>query len=374
MTAVAFVETDEHGEALAFVETVEHGEAELDLHEWRAAAAALQDMGYRVQRFTQSELLSGAVPFDRSTPLLGDRQSLAYALRSLGLIKNDDSLPERSDYPSSLSWFLGRRGWASTLGQAMATTDQTPFVKPRGAKYTKRFTGLVLNEDNAWTLERQPPDMPVWCSDVLSNIASEWRCYVLGDAVECVCYSGDERTAPVDGGKVAAAIEALKRSGEGSAAYALDVGVVAIDGRQETVLIEVNDGFALGLYPGCPTSWYARMMVARWDEMVEQAARPRAAQEDMILVCEDGRSRVLLRGARATVSFRRDTADDENTDANITWVDWRSGNFRELAGGKIEMHFVLRKGKLVREHVQVIVADSARGTFTVDGGGDWYEE
>jgi len=360
-------------ERAAFVETVEHDEAACDLHEWRSAAAALKELGYRVRRFTQAELLAGALPLDLSTPLIGDRQSLTFALRSLGALGVDAPLPERPDYPESLSWFLRRQLWPATLGQAMATVDQT-FVKPRGAEHVKRFTGLVVDESNAWTLDKQPPDLPVWCSEVLT-FHSEWRCYVLGDAVQRVCYRGDEATAPADEAKIAAAIEALKRSGEGSAAYALDVGVATIDDRLETVLIEVNDGFALGLYPGCPASWYAKMMVTRWDEMVEASAQPRSAAhvEDRVLVSEDGCSRVLLGGSRATVSFKRDCTADENLDGNVTWFDWRSGSFRESAGGAVEITFTLRKGKLVREHVQAIAADFARGTFSM-GGGDWCEE
>ena len=67
---------------------------------------------------------------------------------------------------------------------------------------------------------------------------------------------------------MAAQFAALEASGEDSAAYALDVGVVRVGVALRTVLVEVNDGFALGLYPGCPSSWYAEMQVARWREMV----------------------------------------------------------------------------------------------------------
>ena len=49
------------------------------------------------------------------------------------------------------------------------------------------------------------------------------------------------------------------------------MGVARIDGQLQTVLIELNDGFALGLYPGCPEEWYAAMMVARWEEIVAGA-------------------------------------------------------------------------------------------------------
>jgi hypothetical protein len=39
-------------------------------------------------------------------------------------------------------------------------------------------------------------------------------------------------------------------------------------GTPQTVLVELNDGFSLGLYPGCPAAWYAEMQVARWQELV----------------------------------------------------------------------------------------------------------
>ena len=248
------------------VETVEHGAGDFDMHEWRSAAVSLQALGFVVRRFTSTEMLSGIVQLDRGAPVIGARRSLTFALRSLGVLGNEAPLPERQDYPESLAWFLGRQVWQSTLGSAMAAAGPT-FVKPRGAAQVKRFTGMVVGNEDTWKLARQPSDLPVWCSEVLS-FASEWRCYVLGDAVQCVCYKGDEKMAPVDESKIRTAIDCLRASGQGSAAYALDVGVVVTNGPPETVLIEVNDGFSLGLYPGCPESWYATMMVARWDEMV----------------------------------------------------------------------------------------------------------
>lgn len=44
---------------------------------------------------------------------------------------------------------------------------------------------------------------------------------------------------------------------------ALDFGV---DDRGRTLLVEANDGFALGAY-GLPPLLYARLLSARWSEM-----------------------------------------------------------------------------------------------------------
>ena len=255
------------------IETVDHDAGDFDLHEWRSAAASLEASGYCVTRFTQGDMLSGDVKLCRGTPVVGSRTSLSFALRSLHVIGPSAPLPERSDYPSALNWFLGRNIWPSTLGEAMAMAAGAPvFVKPRGAENVKLFTGFVVDESNAWRLHNLPPDLRVWCSEVLSFV-SEWRCYVLRGSVKLVCYSGDEHLAPPDTEAIRKAIDALKVSGEGSAAYALDVGVGLVKGSPQTALIEVNDGFSLGLYPGCPESWYAAMNIARWDEMAGAADR-----------------------------------------------------------------------------------------------------
>ena len=49
------------------------------------------------------------------------------------------------------------------------------------------------------------------------------------------------------------------------AACSLDFGVTD-DGR--TLLIEMNDGFAIGCY-GLPDEQYAKFLTARWTEMVQ---------------------------------------------------------------------------------------------------------
>ena len=52
----------------------------------------------------------------------------------------------------------------------------------------------------------------------------------------------------------------------------VEVGVVERSaggegGERATVLVECNDGLALGLYPGCPAEVYVDVLVARWREL-----------------------------------------------------------------------------------------------------------
>jgi len=97
--------------------------------------------------------------------------------------------------------------------------------------------------------------------------------------------SGDYRFYP-DYRVIEAAMFAYKSA---PVAYTLDFGVTE---DKETRLIEANDAFSLGAY-GLPSVVYARMVEARWDQMVESvtdvcsecgAIAPR--NHDLCLACE----------------------------------------------------------------------------------------
>jgi hypothetical protein len=60
------------------------------------------------------------------------------------------------------------------------------------------------------------------------------------------------------------ATQAIQRFKDAPVGYSLDLGVTD-DGR--TLLVEVNDAWALGAY-GTPSIPYTEMVVNRWKEMV----------------------------------------------------------------------------------------------------------
>ena len=264
------------GSRTVFVETVEHGDGTMDMHEWASAADALRRLGYSVVRFTAEEMArtggTKQLGVTADTPVIGGRASMRTALRTCNAIGVDAPLPERPDYPAVLKPFLGRTIEPGTLQDALDASDfaRPTFVKPRGANNVKLFNGVVLDCNSHAFLDKVPRDSPVWMSEKLDGLVAEWRCYVLHGHVDAVvCYAGDE-AAPLNMRRVQQAAQRLYASDEGSAAFALDFGVVKASGRDaaRTVLIEVNDGFSLGLYPGCAHETYAEMMVARWDEIV----------------------------------------------------------------------------------------------------------
>ena len=81
-----------------------------------------------------------------------------------------------------------------------------------------------------------------------------------GKVVGAAHYKGDCFTHP-DAATVRAGVAAFTGA---PAAYGLDFGVTA-DGR--TLLVEANDGFALGCY-GLDPVLFAEMLEVRWCEIV----------------------------------------------------------------------------------------------------------
>ena len=171
--------------------------------------------------------------------------------------------PSVSTYPDSLMPFLGRTVWASTAIQ-VRISKRPVFVKPMQAK---RFTGFVWPHGGLDQQEFQgiPDHSPVWCSQVVS-FASEWRFYVYrGEVVGAGRYDDGADDAPVpDQETVLEMVDQYQRNGA-PAGYGLDVGV---DQGRRTLLVEVNDGWALGLYKGtCSPQDYLRLLEARWLEI-----------------------------------------------------------------------------------------------------------
>lgn len=178
------------------------------------------------------------------------------ALRKLGKPK-----PEPVDYPDELEPWLGRTLERAVLGDVRNQTNAGVFVKPVNHKV---FTGFVLTGsfDDAVRLAPYPPDEPVWLSPVVEFV-SEYRVYLLRDEIlGCHYYRGDWSAAP-SRSEVEAMVEAW---GSKPVACTIDVGVDP-DGR--TLLVECNDGYSFGNY-GMICTKYARMLEARWQEMVRR--------------------------------------------------------------------------------------------------------
>lgn len=161
-------------------------------------------------------------------------------------------------YPEELRHFLGRRVWRSTINAVNTRVDEWPiFVKP---VQSKLFTGrLVASTKDLVGCGTSGMNAEVFCSEPVSLVA-EWRCFVMrGQILDVRPYRGNWRVS-FDASVVESAVAAYLSAPAG---YGMDFGVTD-DGR--TLLIEVNDGYALGSY-GLEYHAYARLLSARWAEM-----------------------------------------------------------------------------------------------------------
>lgn len=214
------------------------------------AYQGFSDMGLECLLFENVDMLDTSL---RSDVVVGGLGVVQHALVRFGVT------PSHVDYPAELGRYLGRRIWTSTIGEVAACTEGWPvFVKPVDEK---RFAGVVvrggrdLSGLGAWGEGKE-----VLCSEPVDLVA-EWRCFVrYGTILDVRPYAGDWHAhydASVIDGIVCDYASA-------PAGYAIDVGVTR-DGR--TLLVEVNDGYALGSY-GLQHDLYAKLLSARWAELV----------------------------------------------------------------------------------------------------------
>ena len=151
--------------------------------------------------------------------------------------------------------------WAEALKQA---ATEPVFVK---SHQWKRLTGMVMRPgEQMGTLAHSGmvDDDPVWVSDLVA-FRSEHRVYVVHDTIVAVSQYGEE---PDDDGLDLPLIQQAVALMSGYAprqAYAFDWGILQ---SGETILIENNDAWAIGAYPGISPVAYYHLLNERWKELV----------------------------------------------------------------------------------------------------------
>lgn len=193
---------------------------------------------------------------DRDTLVHGSVGAVHRALDKIGVAR-----PNLHPAPPELRPFFGRWVREATLGDVRAM-DTPVFVKP--LREHKRFTGYVRRSelDDINRTSYLDDSFEVVLSEVVPMI-SEWRCFVLEQ--KCIGarpYAGLPTSPVPDVGVAIASIEALGRTAP--VAYSVDIARLN-DGS--TVVVEVNDAYALGSY-GMPSIPYAQMIDARWQQLV----------------------------------------------------------------------------------------------------------
>lgn len=221
------------------------------------AYQGLDLLGYRVYPYTYPAILSGNFAgVYKTSVFVGETRSLT------SIFARADVTPPPFDYPAELmrEEFMGRQLAEMRTDEAVDrwTKERMPFfiksVRP------KLYSGILIKADRQLAYLDQYLCEPAWVSTPL-QFKSEWRCFVhQGKLVDSRPYQGDFRLAP-DYTKVDSMIAEFKSA---PVAYTLDVG---IDQLNRTLVVEVNDFWAIGAY-GLSPEVYAQMLIDRYEQIV----------------------------------------------------------------------------------------------------------
>ena len=217
--------------------------------ECESAQRGFERLGVETVLFSNNEILDKAT---RNDVVVGGLLVCEHALALQGV-----SMPT-IDYPSDLTKYLGRRITIKQVSK-IKPQDLPVFVKPI---QEKDLPGLVIeNEKDLEPYLAKGEDYQLYVSKPV-RFVSEWRVFVRnGQVLGARHYLGDCAVEP----DWIVALQAVARFGSHRLnGYALDIGVT--EGGQ-TLLVEVNDGFALGSY-GLDDVSYALLLSARWSQLM----------------------------------------------------------------------------------------------------------
>jgi hypothetical protein len=225
-------------------------------------AAELERRGVPREFFLEKHLQGQQLRLRPETLVAGHIPVVLSALQQLGI-----DPPPSIDYPKCLWPWLHRRLWNSTVQEVVAKlqegTSTAFFAKPLSRE--KRFRGHVLKSwEDLGALAKASDHTPMICSEIVAW-KSEWRTFVVRGRIVGIQHYLGNPSIQVDRDEVKRAVACFEASGEATAGYGMDFGVL-VDGQ--TALVEVNDGIALGAY-GLEDRYYADLIVARWCELVQ---------------------------------------------------------------------------------------------------------
>ena len=170
------------------------------------------------------------------------------------------SEPAPIDYPEVLQAALGRP--VTKLRYSLA--DIGGWIKPVRTKawesHVKRSVAEHAPNELVWMSTAVPPEC--WLA--------EWRVYVMDGQVVGVGRYDDHAGEDLsfDGNLVRDWVARWQATGQAPRGYALDVA----RWPDRTVLVEVTDGWAIGLYKGsCSPANYARLLAARWTQITQNS-------------------------------------------------------------------------------------------------------
>jgi hypothetical protein len=224
-----------------------------------AARQPLSDRGFDVVSF-RGEFLSSdtfeTMGASVNDVVVGSVEATVAFWKSVGI-----EVPGYIGYPEQLYPYLGRRIEKMKLGD-IPIKELPVFIKP--ATSVKMFTGTVVDSPGSVHMLKQfteglTDDTELYVSESI-DMLSEYRCFVhKGALVGIKHYLGDFKLFP----DMSLVEKMIAEWIDSPVAYTLDVAITA-DGS--TILVEVNDFWAIGGY-GLDGRTYVRMLVDRFQEI-----------------------------------------------------------------------------------------------------------
>lgn len=225
-----------------------------DTTEIASAYCGIPSARFKIRFFQKESELEQCKP---DNIVIGYIPEIQHHLERFGIV-----LPDLN-YPEELTKYLSRRVWKSTVQNFLQGNDGFPiFVKPIKEKL---FTGLVVysphDEIPKYTFRsKKLKNEAVYCSEVL-DIRSEWRVFVrYGKILDVRPYSNHWKYV-YDPSVIESAVNDYKSA---PSAYGIDFGVTS---NGKTILIEVNDAYAIGSY-GLDDFLYVKFLTTRWCELM----------------------------------------------------------------------------------------------------------
>lgn len=222
------------------------------------------ERGYEVVPFRASDIAAGQL--DEWLLQRPDETVARATSETIRILLSRAGRPEPPvlDLPPSLSPWIGRFTWETTLGEVRNQVDsEVPFnpfhLKPLTHQNLFRGT-MVYGLRDLIPSAGLPDETPVLAQQGVTFV-SEWRVSVLRDRILNISnYKGDPLRFP-DVESIQNAIEVFA---DRPIAFGMDWGITA---SGQTLLVEVNDGYELGNY-GLQGMRFIAMIEARWRELM----------------------------------------------------------------------------------------------------------
>lgn len=217
-----------------------------------------------IQFFKEFDVITNKQLITKNDVFCGHVNICKQIWKNLGL-----KVSELDCYPQELHEYFGRNIKKMKLGffrkilrnNEIYSTNTVFFIKPLKNKLFTGFTCQLPQDLKKLTCSM---NTEIHVSSYV-KFDAEFRAYVYKNKiVDVFRYWGDRWDVTVDKDIVERMVSLINNS---PIFYSLDFG---IDDKGRTLLIEINDGYALGNY-GLGPKQYAEMSMARWNEIIQCA-------------------------------------------------------------------------------------------------------